>query len=95
MITQRITGCARTDQPCLAEVGDVTRFGSDFDRYTATVLLEYFIRLQAIHGLNNPLNGFFDYADGAFEMMEAFSAFSRIPIKDAAQLSERLNITAV
>jgi len=76
--------------PSLLKIDDITRFGSDFNRYTSAVLYEYYIQLQAIHKLQHPLNGFFDYADGVFEMMEAFSAFSRIPIKDAALLSERL-----
>ncbi|MBW8684616.1 hypothetical protein [Chitinophaga rhizophila] len=76
--------------PALLRITDISHFGSDFSRYTAAVLKEYYLQLQAIQGLQNPLNSFFDYADGTMEMMMAFSAHSRIPVKDAEQLSNRL-----
>jgi hypothetical protein len=76
--------------PALLKTGDITHFGNDFNRYTAKVLQEYYLKLQAIHGLNHPLNGFWDYADGTAEMMTTFSNFSGIPIKDAEQLLNRL-----
>ncbi|QHS59861.1 hypothetical protein [Chitinophaga agri] len=76
--------------PQLLKAGDLSQFAGDFNRYTAKVLYEYYLKLQAIHALHHPLNGFFDYADGVQDMMKAFSDFSGIAIKDAEELNNRL-----
>jgi hypothetical protein len=65
-------------------------FGGDFNRYTAQVLEQYYIKLQNICLLNHRHNCFFDYADGADKMMETFSQFTGISIKDKEQMNQRL-----
>jgi hypothetical protein len=62
-------------------------FGGDFNRYTAQVLEQYYLRLQRIH---HPKNCFFDYASGGKAMVETFSRFTGIPIRDMDQVNTRL-----
>jgi hypothetical protein len=74
----------------LLKTADPATYQGDFNRYTAQVLEQYFVKLQAIHGLNHPGNDFFDYADGVQEMVEHFSSFTGIPIKDPDEMHLRL-----
>lgn len=76
--------------PALLRIDDPGRFGGDFNRYTAEVLQEFYLELQRILRLKYAHNCFFDYADGAQEMMAAFSRFSGVAIKDAEQVNNRL-----
>lgn len=76
--------------PALLGVGDLARFGSDFNRYTAQVLEQFYLKLQGILGLKSAHNCFFDYADGVQEMITTFSRFSGVAIKDAEQVNDRL-----
>lgn len=73
--------------PALLKTADPGEYGGDFNRYTAKVLEQYYLKMQHIH---HPNNCFFDYADGTFEMMETFSRFTGIPIKDEAGMKQRL-----
>jgi len=72
----------KTDEPA--------HFGGDFNRYTAQVLEQYYLRLQEIFRLDHPHNCFFDFANGGKEMVAAFSAFTGIPVKDMDQVNNRL-----
>lgn len=64
-------------------------YGSNFNRYTADVLQQYYQKLAAIHQLKHPANLFFDYAVGVKEMVSAFSSFTSISADQ--NLFERLN----
>jgi hypothetical protein len=66
---------------------EAAHFNGDFNRYTAQVLEQYYLKMQQ---LDHPKNCFFDYADGVNEMMEVFGQFSGISIKDKDQLQDRL-----
>lgn len=64
-------------------------YGSDFNRYTADVLQQYYQKLARIHQPKHPLNQFFDYETGVNEMIYAFSSFTGISVNK--DLFERLN----
>jgi hypothetical protein len=74
----------------LLKTAEPASYQGDFNRYTAEVLEQYYIKLQAIHGLQHPGNDFFDYADGVREMAERFSSFSGIPINDSDEMDSCL-----
>jgi len=74
----------------LLKTAEPATYQGDFNRYTAQVLTQYYIKLQAIHGLYHPNSCFFDYADGVREMAERFSSFSGIPINDSDEMDTRL-----
>ncbi|SFD63659.1 hypothetical protein SAMN05518672_102727 [Chitinophaga sp. CF118] len=76
--------------PALLKTNEPAHFGADFNRYTAQVLEQYYSKMQDICRLNHPNNFFFDYADGSNKMMEAFSQFTGISIKDSDQMNLRL-----
>jgi hypothetical protein len=76
--------------PTLLKTDDPAHFGGDFNRYTAQVLHQFYIKLQSILGLKNEHNCFFDYVDGVQEMMTAFSDFSGVPVKSEEQVRDRL-----
>ncbi|MCF6404490.1 hypothetical protein L3C95_16455 [Chitinophaga filiformis] len=76
--------------PALLGIDDPAHFGGDFNRYTAQVLQQFYLKLQSILGLNHAYNCFFDYADGVQEMMASFSTFSGVVIKDEEQVHHRL-----
>ncbi|HEY8918633.1 MAG TPA: hypothetical protein VIM87_19450 [Chitinophaga sp.] len=76
--------------PALLKTAEPAHFGGDFNRYTAQVLEQYYIKLQQIFRLDHAQNCFFDFAQGGKEMVAAFSAFTGIPVKDADQVHERL-----
>ncbi|SHN12684.1 hypothetical protein [Chitinophaga sp. CF418] len=76
--------------PALLKTDDPGQFGGDFNRYTAQVLQQFYLKLQSILELNYAQNCFFDYADGVQEMMAAFSHFSGVAIKDEEQVHDRL-----
>lgn len=65
-------------------------YQGDLNRYTARVLEQYYLAMQHIRLLGHPNNSFYDYADGVREMVETFSAFTNIPVKDSARVNERL-----
>lgn len=65
-------------------------YQGDFNRYTAAVLEQYYLKMQNICQLAHPNNCFFDYADGVNEMVTAFSRFTGIPINEPEQVNERL-----
>lgn len=76
--------------PSLLKVKDLSQFGGDFNRYTAEVLYQFYLKLESIFTLKNAYNCFFDYADGAQEMVTAFSRFANVPVKDKEQVRDRL-----
>lgn len=65
-------------------------FGGDFNRYTAQVLEQYYLKLQAIYALDHAKNHFFDYGDGVVDMIQTFSSFAEVPLKDQEQVQNRL-----
>lgn len=76
--------------PALLKTDAPAHFGGDFNRYTAQVLQQFYLKLQGILALNNAHNSFFDYADGVQEMIRAFSSFSGVPVNDEEQVQNRL-----
>jgi len=74
----------------LLKTAEPASYQGDFNRYTAEVLEQYYIKLQAIQGLHHPGNDFFDYADGVQEMAERFSRFTGISINDRDEMQLRL-----
>ncbi|WP_298737396.1 hypothetical protein [uncultured Chitinophaga sp.] len=65
-------------------------YQGELNRYTADVLEQYYLKLQAIHALHHPANTFFDYADGVRAMADHFSRFSGIPIRHRDEMDQRL-----
>jgi len=76
--------------PALLKTEAPARYQGDFNRYTAHVLEQYYLKMQDICRLRYPYNSFFDYTDGVRNMVNAFSSFAGIPVKDAGQVQERL-----
>jgi gluconate kinase len=74
----------------LLKTAEPATYQGDFNRYTAAVLEQYYLQLQLIKALHHPDNCFFDYADGVQEMVECFSNFSGIPVKDGDEMNQRL-----
>jgi hypothetical protein len=74
----------------LLRTGEPACYQGDFNRYTARVLQEFYIKMQHIHRLNHRYNYFFDYADGVNMMVDAFSRFANIPMKNSEQVHSRL-----
>lgn len=76
--------------PALLRTEEPAYYQGDFNRYTARVLEEFYTGMQRIRRLSHPYNYFFDYADGVNEMVDAFSRFTGIAIKNNEQVYSRL-----
>ncbi|GAA0540376.1 hypothetical protein [Chitinophaga japonensis] len=76
--------------PALLKTEAPAHYQGDFNRYTARVLEQYYLAMQDICQRHHPGNAFFDYVDGAHNMVDAFSRFAGIPVKDTDQVQERL-----
>lgn len=76
--------------PALLKTKEPAYFGGNFNSYTAQVLEQYYLKLQAIFQSHHPNNYFYDYANGSKKMVEAFSQFSGVPIRNADQVHTRL-----
>ena len=74
----------------LLKTGQSASFGGDFNSYTAQVLEQYFLKLQNIHAEAHPENFFFNYADGSKKMVESFSQFTGIPVRNPEETNKRL-----
>jgi len=74
----------------LLKTQDPGSFGGDLNRYTAQVLEQFYIKMQHINQLHHPHNCFFDYANGAKALVEEFSSFTGIPVRDMEQVDHRL-----
>lgn len=60
----------------------------DFNLFAADVLMHYYTELRGILKLGSRFNRFFDYSEGAKEMLEAFSEFTGIELE--TKMYERL-----
>lgn len=66
-------------------------YGGNFSRFTADVLKGFYQKIYTIQQLQNPKNAFADYAEGVSTIIERFSKFSAIPIRDQKKVNNRLN----
>lgn len=64
--------------PFLLKMGELPDFKGDFNGFGNDVLKHYYLELKAILTLNCKFNRFFDYNEGAREMLESFSEFTGI-----------------
>lgn len=70
---------------------DLTKaYFGDFNRYTADVIEQYYLRIINAHQEGHPLNFFADYGDGMRQMIFLYSNITGIMIKDEAKLKTRL-----
>jgi gluconate kinase len=60
----------------------------DFNLFAADVLMHYYTELRGILKLGSRFNRFFDYSEGAKEMLESFSEFTGIELE--TKMYERL-----
>ncbi|RWU07802.1 hypothetical protein [Pedobacter chitinilyticus] len=60
----------------------------DFNLFAAGVLMHYYTELRGILELGSRFNRFFDYSEGAKEMLESFSEFTGIELE--TKMYERL-----
>lgn len=67
--------------PVLLKMGELPPFRGDFNAYGAEVLKHYYIELRAILMLDCRFNRFFDYRNGAREMLESFSEFTGVELE--------------
>lgn len=74
--------------PLLLKVSSLPPFDGDFDGYTAEVLKQYYLELQAISKLSCRFDRFFDYSGGVKEMLESFNVFTGIELEE--KMYERL-----
>ncbi|WP_316840696.1 hypothetical protein [Pedobacter gandavensis] len=66
-------------------------YGGNFSRFTADVLKGFYQQIYAIQQSQHPKNAFADYAEGVSTLIERFSIFSGISIRDREKLNNRLN----
>lgn len=66
-------------------------YNTDFNRYTADVIEQYFLKLHLIHQQKHPLNFFADYGDGIGPMVSLFTRATGIKVRNPDQLKTRLN----
>jgi len=74
--------------PLLLKLGELPEFRGDFNTYGSDVLKHYYLELRAILELDCKFDRFFDYSEGAKEMLESFSEFTGIELE--AKMYERL-----
>lgn len=74
--------------PSLLKIGELPVFRGDFNAYGSDVLRHYYLELRAIRMLDCKFNRFFDYSEGAREMLESFSEFTGIELE--TKMYERL-----
>jgi gluconate kinase len=74
--------------PFLLKLGKLPEFRGDFNTHGSNVLKHYYLELRTILMLDCKFNRFFDYSEGAKEMLESFSQFTGIELEP--KMYERL-----
>ncbi|MBC8986202.1 hypothetical protein H9X96_10495 [Pedobacter sp. N36a] len=74
----------------LLNIDPLKDYGGDFRQFTADVLKGFYEQAYLIQQLQHSKNDFADYGDGISEMIDQFSSFANIQIKDREQLNNRL-----
>lgn len=67
------------------------QYGGNLSRFTADVLKGFYHKTCLIQQLQHPKNAFADYGEGVSTIIDRFSRFSNIPIRNQEQLHNRLN----
>lgn len=75
----------------LLKVDPQLDYGGNFTRFTADVLKGFYQQMSLIQQLQHPKNAFADYAEGVSTIIDRFSRFSKVSIRDQDQLNNRLN----
>jgi len=74
----------------LLRIDSSVAYLGDFNRYTADVIEQYYLRIIEVYQQGHPLNFFADYGDGVSQMISSFSKITGIKIKDPLKLQNRL-----
>lgn len=74
----------------LLRIDSSVEYMGDLNRYTADVIMQYYLRIIDAQQQGHPLNFFTDYGDGVNQMISSFSRITGIKIKDQAKLKTRL-----
>ncbi|MCX2452638.1 hypothetical protein OQX61_15275 [Pedobacter sp. PLR] len=75
----------------LLKIDPQLNYGGNFSRFTADVLKGFYQQTHLIQQLQHPKNAFADYAEGVSTIIDRFSKFSEVRIRDQEQLNNRLN----
>lgn len=74
----------------MLKIDPLKNYGGDFRQFTADVLKGFYEQASLIQQLQHPKDAFADYGDGIPEMIDQFSSFANIQIKDRERINNRL-----
>ena len=74
----------------MLKIDPMKNYGGDFRQFTADVLKGFYEQASLIQQLQHPKDAFADYGDGIPEMIDQFSSFANIQIKDRERINNRL-----
>ena len=74
----------------MLKIDPMKNYGGDFRQFAADVLKGFYEQAYLIQQLQHPKNAFADYGDGIPEMIDQFSSFANIQIKDRERIDNRL-----